>query len=528
MIELESSLHLYQLPLYRGTGSSWKASFLEAINDCDRNITWDPAAILAILEFHYACGDRTLVNEVKRRPWMSSIGPHNEPYFEDIPNHGTIWETPGQIAENLGRLLYYEALGVCEGKKEIYLLLSGGLDSRIVAGILAKLYREGRLATKPIAVTWGLEDSRDVVYGRLVAEILGFEWRHVNIGHEDLAYNVEKMAIPIGALVSPMDLHCTSWFKNVSPDALVLAASYGDSIGRAEFSGRHLLEVDYIRPVNTFRLLQNKVLASAFDGITHDLRSLHDRSPNQAKYVICELEQQGHYMRNMIGHAMSGIRQYCYIYQMFTHPKTYSYMWSIHPTLRNDAVYAELLTNLDTRIARVPWARTDRALKYKTVGAKPGLRKDFHDYTSWVSGPLFDRLHQYIDPVWFAETGIFDSDRIRNLTETVRLCRERKPSNGIKICQTWLCLAAFRQLAEHLEGMGKSIELDETAVSYSSCAPFPMPKTKQKHAKLALSRSDFLCNIMGRCQELLKKIRRIKLKRQAVRKYPPLKKTSYS
>ncbi|MFX0202447.1 MAG: asparagine synthase-related protein, partial [Candidatus Hodarchaeota archaeon] len=498
-----------------------------AVGDCASKITWDPAAILAILDFSFTCGDRTLVNEIKRRPWLSKIGPDNESQLEKIPNHQRLWQPTAQIATNFDQLLYNEAFEVCEGRREIYVLLSGGLDSRIVAGTIAKLYKEGKLATKPIAVTWGLEDSRDVAYGRMVAEILGFEWIHVNVGHEDVTYNIEETGVTVGALVSPIDLHCMHWFKNVSDKALVLAASYGNSVGRAEFSSRHLLELHYLHPANAFGLLHSKLLASAYDGITNDLKSLHDRSPNQPKYVICEHEQQGHYMRNMIAHAMSTIGQYCDIYQMFTHPKTYSYMWSIHPALRNDQIYVELLEQLNPELSRLPWARTNHALKGKTVGATHGLRTDFHDYLSWLSGPLFDKLAQCVDPEWFAETGIFDGDKIRNLAEQVRRCKEEKAWTAIKICKKWLWLAAFRRMAVHLEGLGKSIELDIAALPRTEWVLCPAPKVRRNPVKRILSRSDFLSNVWMQWQSLLKKIRRRKLRNQSIRKYPPLEKQEF-
>jgi hypothetical protein len=88
MAELESSLHLYQPPLYRGTKGEWRKSFVDAVNDCEGKVTWDIAAILSILGFTYACGDRTLVNEVKRRLWLSRIGADKEPAIEEIPIYG--------------------------------------------------------------------------------------------------------------------------------------------------------------------------------------------------------------------------------------------------------------------------------------------------------------------------------------------------------------------------------------------------------------------------------------------------------
>ncbi len=523
MSQLESSLHLYQPPLYRGSRGEWKDIFVDAVAQCDEKLTWDTAAILAILSFNYACGDRTLVNEVKRQPWLSEIGPDNEPRLEEIPQHGRLWKTHGKIADDFRRLLLDEALEVCEGRKEIYLLLSGGLDSRIIAGILAGLYQEGRLKAKPVCVTWGLGDSRDVAYGKMAAEILGFEWIHLDLSLEDFRYNTDELAIAMGAMVSPLHLHRIGWFKNVSREALVLAASYGDSAARLEYSGRNLLELDYLRPANTFGLIRNEVLKSAYDGVMNDLKDLHDRSPGRPRYVTCEHEMLGHYMRNMIAHVMSVINQYCRIYQMFTHPKIYKYIWSIHPALRTRGIYAELLEQLHPKLARMPWARTNRALRGKTVGAKRGLRKHFLDYTVWGSAPLYDELRRYIDPEWFAATGIFDGDGIRALAEQVRLGADGRGPYGYMPHEKWLWLASFRRMAEHLEALGKSVELSRAALSDSTSISRSSPGMRRNLPQRISRRSALAYSVMRRLRKVMRRIRDFVLRRRAIRQYPPEK-----
>ena len=155
MDELESSLHLAQRPLYIGEKGIGRQSFLEAVDDCREELTWDPAAILSIASFGYACGERTLVNEIKRRPWLSEIGTDSKVHLKNIPPHGRLWTDYDKIATNLIRLLCDEAIQVCRGHKEIYVLLSGGLDSRVVAGVLANIQKQGMLDVRPVCVTWG-------------------------------------------------------------------------------------------------------------------------------------------------------------------------------------------------------------------------------------------------------------------------------------------------------------------------------------------------------------------------------------
>jgi asparagine synthase (glutamine-hydrolysing) len=521
MNQLESSLHLYQPPLYRAASGEWVETFLDAVAKRHGKVTWDPAAILAIISFNYVCGDRTLVNEVKRQPWLSLIGPDNAPVLEDIPQHGRLWKTHGEIANDFRRLLHDEALEVCRGRKEIYLLLSGGLDSRVIAGILADLFREDRLEAKPVCVTWGLEDSRDVAYGRMVAEILGFEWIHLNLRLEDLRHNADEMAIATDAIVSPLHLHRVDWFENVSREALVLAASYGDSAARLEYSGRNLLELDYLRPANTFGLIRSEVTRSAYDGVMSDLNELRDRSAGQPKYVICEHEMLGHYMRNMIAHVMSAINRYCKIYQMFTDPRVYKYMWSIHPALRTHRIYAELLETLHPKLARMPWARTNRALSGRTVGAKRGLRRHFLDYSAWGRGPLYDELNRYIDPEWFSATGIFDGNRIRSLAEQVRLGADGRGQYGYMPHEKWLWLASFRRIAERLEALGKSVELSEATPDASTGISRSVPMVKPSCAPRAFRRAACAYRLIRRLRKAVGRIRGFVLRRRAVRQYPP-------
>lgn len=513
-MNLETSLHLFQSPLYGARNGSWHKSYLEAVKCCGDRLTWDPAAILSVLSFSYACGDRTLVNEIKRRPWLSQVGPDNKVRFEDIPPHGRLRRAPGEVADRLGQLLYQEALEVCQGRKEIYLLLSGGLDSRIIAGIVAKLTREGKLETTPVAVTWGLPDSRDVAYGRAVAESLGFEWIHVNIGPENVVKNIEETAVALGGLVPAYHLHSMGWFENASQDALVLGGCYGDSVGRAEFSDKHVLELDYLRPVNRFGLIRSEILGLAYDGVMADLKALRARTQGQPKYVLCEHEMQGHYMRGMIGHAMSAINRYCTVYQMFTHPRVYSYMWSIHPALRTEDVYVELLGQLDSRLARLPWARTNRALKGKTEMARKNLRRDFHDYPAWISGPIYDQLRRYVDSQWFAETGIFDADRISDLAKNVLGGQKTFQVDGWRPFDAWVWLAGFRRFAQRLSELGKKTALDEKIYEYSTAAFRKVPEDDGSYIRKVLRRMPALL-------KLAQALRRFVRRRQALLKYPP-------
>jgi asparagine synthase (glutamine-hydrolysing) len=452
--------HLFRPPCYRSADGQWHTSFESALAHSGDRLTWDTAAILSMLSFGYFSGDRTLFREITRQPWISAIQPDHTVRLEAIPPHGYFRAPFREMAGQFLRLLEREVENVCKGRKHIFLLLSGGLDSRMIAGVLAKLRKEGRLAVAPVAVSWGLPDSRDVVYGRMVAELLGFEWVHVDFGPEDLAHNIDVAAGAMNASVSPRDLHRLTWFKNVPREALALSGSYGDSVGRAEFSGSHLLELRGLQPMNTFGLLAPAVWSQAAQGIQDDLDRLHRRAGAAPRFVQMEYEMQGCYTRGLLGHAMSLVNQYCSLYPVFTHPAVYSYMWSIHPAFRFNRIYAESFQLLHPDLLPIPWRRTNRSLAGRTRGAQKELHPSFHDYPHWVRGELYERLRDTIDPDWYEFTGLFSGKQIRALLLDV--C---KPYRDSRFFSRLLWLAALRRFAEQVGSLGKKVEIDPADIS---------------------------------------------------------------
>ena len=526
MPELDSSLHLVQAPLYRGVQGNWTKRFSHAVDDCNIPLTWDPAAFFSINSFGYACGERTLLNEIKRQPWLSRITEEGQIQLEMIPPHGWLWKSYDEIADSFIDLLCQEAEMACQGRDEVYLLLSGGLDSRVVAGIVAKCIHQKRISAQVRAVTWGFADCRDVYYARKIAESLKLHWQPIDFGPEHVLQNVEAVALHLGSIVSPIHLHRIAWFQNVSAEALVLAGSYGDMVGRAEFSGRHLLEYNYLQPTNPFGLIDKEIMPYAYESLQQDLKALHTRTPDQPRHVLCEHEMHGHYTRGMLNQAMSLINQYCTLYQMFTHPKVYSYIWSLHPALRFDDIYALMLEKLHSDLARFPWARTNRALGGKTIGARSDLRKKFHDYYTWIAGPVFETLGTYVDPEWFAETKIFNPEKIRELIHLLEHPKRSKALYGLRPFERWLWLAAVRRFAEYLDSRGNPIVSSEyTDQNYSHVQVTEIERKK----KWALPLGKYIPMIMGiyrKWRNVRQNSRKAKLRRQIVQDYPPLRESS--
>ncbi len=504
--------HLYAPVLYRAGDGTWHADYLDAVKHTPGPLTWDPAAILSILSFNYACGDRTLVSQIRRKPWLSRITANGDPELLPIPPHGRACASPKHVAAQAESLLCEEVARACAGREHVYLLLSGGLDSRVVAGIASKLVAEGRIESPPTAVTWGLSDCRDVVYGRATAKLLGLEWTHLELGAEHLLGNIEHAARDASGLVSPVHLHRMDWFQGVDSNSLVLAASYGDMVGRAEFSGLHVLELAALRPHDRYALMRPEAHSQAVEILLEDIESLRSRCGQRPQYAMCELEMHGHYTRGLLAQAMNTISRHCAVHQVFTSPSVYRYMWSQHPAQRTNAIYAALLRRLNPRIARLPWSRTNRALWSRTAGADRTLRPKFHRYREWISGPALAPLCRLVEPDWFEGTGLLRPRSVGKLKEKV--CAGEATHED---CALFVWLATLRRFSQLVEGCGKHL----VAPDLQSCHE-PLPERTGGHRKersklrALLGGSELLSGAYAR----LRPIRKWLLFRRARRRYP--------
>ena len=515
------SNHLFQKTLYKINSSVWCNDFSKVVKSVDK-LTLDTASILGILSLTYCCGSRTLFTEIERQPWLSCVDGLNVDLCS-IPSHGLLWDSYDNIADHLKKLLYEEACSVAEGKDDIYILLSGGLDSRIVAGIFSEAYKRGDIVRKPIAITWGFENCRDVVYGEKVAEMLGFEWQFIPMTAQQLEYNTDVLCSRIGCLVSPIHLHAMGALREVSANSLVLAGSYGDSVGRAEFSGKHLLELDLIKIYDYFDILTNDACSFGYKVIIEDLEKFRTRVNDDRKYVVAECEKQGHYMRNMIATAMESINQFCNTYQMFTDPKVYSYMWSIHPSLRNDKIYGKLLESFSNGLLSLPWARTNKSLSGPTLGAQKGLLRNYHDRVGWISKDLYEKYYDYLSPEWFADTGIFKCESIKELA---RIVRDENSFSiyGIRPFEQWLWLASLKKMCENLQAEGVAVVSDiERGNNYSLPQKYCY-SDKDNVLRKIIFKNEKLYDL-GLAYRGWKKNKRVeKIFKDALIEYPPQKK----
>lgn len=455
---------LFETPMYRSIGgSAFHARFEEALQNRERQPEFDVAAIIAILSVGYAMGDHTLFRDVERKPWLSSLDPKGDAVEDPVPRHGYRIDSVTAVADELYARLKEEAAAACQGRRDVFLMLSGGLDSRIAAQVLADLWREDRIA-RPRCVTWGIDGTRDVVYASEIARRLGLEWIHAPLGPKDLLRNITDGFGLVAGMVSPVHLHRMDWFRAVPSGSLAIAASWGDSIGRAEFSGTHLIDLGDLAPRNYLGIVRRDREAEGNRRNAEAIAHLRSRSSQSEPHILHELEMQGIYMRNMIGQAMSLVSRFCTLYQLFTHPRVYQYMWSLHPLLRTDEIYRAILSTRLGDLASIPWARNNSTLDGRPASLMVD-RKSFHRYAEWIAKDLRSEIADLCSEQWFAQTGIFDGRQIAKLK---RYVFSGATVLGFRPYQNLAWLAALRKWADDalgVHGAGEPVPAADVAFS---------------------------------------------------------------
>lgn len=512
--------HLYSPPMFRSDATIWRSSLTDVLRDTP-SLTLDCTSIASIISNGFVPADRTLWKEIRRRPWLSRLTNEGSVDLLPVPPHGLRLRPAPEIARELVVRLEREAMGAVHGRSHIYLLLSGGLDSRVVAGVLKRLEIAGQLPVPPICLTWGLPDSRDVLYARRIAEAFNWQWTHAPLSIDDLKHNTLSRTPQFGCLLSPVHYHAMSWFDSAFPKAVVLAGSYGDSVGRAEFSGRHLLELAPLGTQNSFGLLTSSAFAHAATGLHTDLEALQARVGDRPPYGVLESQQQSFYMRNLIGLAMSSIDAHAETYQMFTHPDVFGYVWSLHPACRTDAVYAEALELLDPQLARTPWARTNRALHGRSQERIAMATQQYHNYTQWAQELAVGEFSQVFDPQWFTSTGVFTEEGCNALRRVLVHGSEHNPTTR-RAAEVWLWMVSLRLTHETL-GARFSPSASSRSASGISIASYPenspaLASTREVRDPRATSLRDW---VPPGIRTQLKKLRRVYLRHRALRAYPP-------
>lgn len=388
----------------------------------------DFTAIVQILALGYPLGDRTLIKGVQRTPWMARPNESLTDWvFYDLPKHKENTENEFKISQQLYSILKEEMYEYVKNHSTIGILLTGGMDSRIIACVLNEMITRREIRGKSVvAYTWGNEYSRDVVYSKQIANLLNWDWQHLTVDKNQMLLNF-NITVDLGCEFAPTHLHALSKVAQSEDVDCVLAGSFGDSIGRGEYSGIKIKQLKDIKTniKNVAGLLRGDYKKLTAKEITSDLDKYHNLFPENLHYQQNEQDQQLNYMRRMLNPCMSIVNNNIPLYQMFTSPNVFGYMWSIKPELRNDNIYKNILEYNNKNLLKIPWARTGLKFPLKT-GIPDRYIKNHHNYGKMIREEFLDIIQQKFNDTDLKEMNIFNMNSIERLIYYVKT----KPINN--------------------------------------------------------------------------------------------------
>jgi asparagine synthase (glutamine-hydrolysing) len=357
----------------------------------------DAAGIVEMLSRGFMFGRRTLLSDLKKAPWRGRPNGCGGWHYADLPKHDNQILPLVDVARSLQVALEKEALKYLDGRRRIGILLSGGMDSRIVAGILRTLQLRGDFTGEVIGLTWGVAGCRDVTYAAEVTKRFGWEQMHFELNPEQLLENIH-VAGEMGAEFAPYHLHALPKIAGLEGLEAIFAGSYGDSVGRAEYSGTR---VRFLRPMlpkdlNKYGLVRERVMQTSRSSVYNDAYGYRKNITRELEFQYREIEYQMHYLRRRIQDVFRGVGRRIPFFQMFTAPDVFSLVWRLDPLIRDDRIYRELVAGMPGKIGEIPWARTG-----KVLGAGSGLGdhlpKEHHRYGHWLRNDLREEILALVD-----------------------------------------------------------------------------------------------------------------------------------
>ena len=404
-------------------------------------IELDIAALVSLLSKGYIIGDGTIVKGINKSPWFTKYNEKESKwdYYKGVKFNNRILES-WDISTQLFGLLKDELRNYIQDRKSIGLLLTGGMDSRMVAGTLDTMIKDGELNGVQVkAFTWGDADCRDVIYAKRIADRLNWSWKHFEITAQDFLNNIEAAAIR-GCEYSPNHLHAMLKVREEKGIDCIIAASFGDSIGRGEYSGRTTLHLKDIRSNinNKYGFFKEGIVESCENSINESVHSYWNLFPQQHDFQQKEQDYQIHYMRRNLNPCLSVINEKITLFQAFSSPEVVKFMWSIDPGKRNNEVYKGLLKLFKTDLRDIPWART--GLVYDSTEGIPDSYKrtyDLDSYSKLFNLELFDTIKNLVLSDRMKKLNIFNFNSLNN---TFKLMRSPMYKYDIKLEEklTWL------------------------------------------------------------------------------------------
>lgn len=429
---------------------------------CDKTVprTLDMVALAQYLRFQHLLGTRTFFEEIRLLPgasllvWDMTTGEMKiDPYwtFAEIPFRPEI--SFNEAVEETGQLLRRAVKRLSEDDLRPGVFLSGGLDSRTLAGLIER---------RPlVTMTYGSKNSRDVYYAERIARAIGSDhhWFDLPDGQWVLKYVDTHLELTEG-FHSWIHMHGISMLQEARRWVEVNLTGWdgGTIMGHPEQIQPHLISPvnDETLLVHLFYLFNQKyswpslteaegeliftdshkaeMRGLAFDSFRSELTPfLHLREDIKAELFFI----RNHCMR-LTHNMVTMYRAYVEVRFPFFDQQLFDFMYSLPAQLRAERkLYFAVLTRVAPRLSWVPYDHDEllptanRVIRdlhelgvkirrrvnrhvYPIFPQRETLYANYEDYLrkdlrSWAENILFDRRT--------LERGLFNPQFLRSLFE---------------------------------------------------------------------------------------------------------------
>lgn len=347
----------------------------------------DKQSIADFLYLGFVLDERTLHQDVKLLPAASILSYKNnqvsiEKYWDySFSGHDCSCVNEEEYLEELTRRIRVSLKRRLAGKSGVIVPISGGLDSRTIAGMMSKYGYEGRVES----FSYGNRSSYDVVYGKEIAKALGYKHTFLPINTDYLARYAEKFVALTDGTIDCLNSHMML-FHDIYPgnqSLNVLSGFLGDVLTGTNFNRRWLnFDEDQII-LKTFEIPDNhleslkyylnkdiyeRTIENTIPSIKrHFNRTGHDDLFYKAHYLTLSQRQRRYVAFNIfccesLGNVLSPFTDNDVIDFTLQMPREY---------LMEQSLYRKMFVKYLPEIASIPWSKSRLPLNASRI--KQGL-----------------------------------------------------------------------------------------------------------------------------------------------------------
>lgn len=343
----------------------------------------DKQSLADFLYLGFVLDERTLHQDVKLLPAASILSYKNnqlsiEKYWDysfSGQDYSCINEE--EYLEEFTRRIWNSLERRLAGKSEVIIPLSGGLDSRTIAGMMSGHGYEGRVKT----FSYGNRSCYDVVYGEKIAKALGYNHTFLPINTDYLAKYAEKFVALTDGTIDCLNSHMML-FHDICPSNKsfnVLSGFLGDVLTGANFNYRWLNSDEDQIILKTFEIPDNhleslkyylnkdiyeRTIENTIPSIKrHFNRIEHDDLFYKAHYLTLSQRQRRYVAFNIfcyesLGNVLSPFTDNDVIDFALQMPREY---------LMEQSLYRKMFVKYLPEVASVPWSRSGLPLNASRI-----------------------------------------------------------------------------------------------------------------------------------------------------------------